>query len=191
MAERKKIERKGEKRVKEGERTSARMLAQLNYRRFLIPRKESRRVRERERESARRAVPADSSPATGSLKIEAIYEHNVKSNTMQTLISRARDISPRAGRCNISRKRVCLFSSLLLTPSRLYISLSLPISFSLALPPSRFCLSTACRLFCFRSNYPFTTMSLNCANSSPKRQRVSCGRCQGARGQKSRKVSFR
>lgn len=86
--------RRGRERRKERKRAS-----QLNYRHiFLIPRKESRYARA---DSSGQPRPRDS-----SLKIEAIYEHNVKSNTMQTLISRARDISPRADRCNISRKRV-------------------------------------------------------------------------------------
>jgi len=108
---------------REGENKRARIFAQLNYRRFLIPRKESRYAC-----AAPRRPIAPPTPAMSSLKIEAIYEHNVKSNTMQTLISRARDISPRAGRCNISRKRG--------------MSLFLSLFFSLLL--SRFCLLARC-----------------------------------------------
>lgn len=97
------------------EGTGPHIRTQLNYRRFLISRKESRRYSS----DWLRA-------AAGSLKIEAIYEHNVKSNTMQTLISRARDISPRADQCNISRKRVCLRSSFSLSLSFLVPSLGSP-----------------------------------------------------------------
>lgn len=47
---------------------------------------------------------------------------------MQTLISRAHDISPRASQCNISRKHVCLRSSLSLSFSS-FSSPSLHLAF--------------------------------------------------------------
>lgn len=74
---------------------------------------------------------------------------------MQTLISRARDISPRAGRCNISRKRVVsLFHHL--SPS--------PLSLC------KLCLLVACtsRL---RSNYSLRVSVTKLRDLSSNRQR--------------------
>lgn len=82
---------------------------QLNYWHFLISHKESRY--------------ADTAPVdfVSSLKIEAIYEHNVKSNTMQTLISRARYITAGRSMQYFSKARVSVHLFLFFFLSRLLV----------------------------------------------------------------------